>query len=546
MNACFSRWFDRARVSGRLLACAVSCSLAIGLFSNTCIGAVASDSPPEASGSTFNIFEFRILGNSTLPARRVEEVVYPFLGEGRTLGTVELARDALVGAYRAAGLGTVLVDIPEQTVDDGVVRLQVTEGRIESVRVAGAKYYSGRRLVAHLPSAVPGSVPVLPALQSELATLGSEARDRQITPVLKPGLTPGSVELDLEVQDRLPVHATLEVNNRYTADTAHLRSSASVSYENMFQRAEVMSVQVQTTPTDTSQVKVGVLNYMGRTSSPDWTWSAYAIRSNSQVAAIGTLNVIGNGTIVGWRVNDTFVATEHGSQTLTFGGDFKDFQQDVNLPKDISAKTPIRYALWTGQYAVNTSSSKFDSQSNLSMSLGARGVVNDEAQFAFSRYGAHAGFAVLRGASSLTWRLLRDWSLNARTSFQYSEQPLISNEQFSLGGVDTVRGFLDAEALVDSGVAAGLELRAPLLRWGALQAGPFVFYDRGFGMVQDPLSQQIKGGTVRDDLVGVGAGMRIKISQSLDALLDFSRPKVTASRTQVGDTRIDFSVRLSY
>jgi len=40
--------------------------------------------------------------------------------------------------------------------------------------------------------------------------------------------------------------------------------------------------------------------------------------------------------------------------------------------------------------------------------------------------------------------------------------------------------------------------------------------------------------------------MRMKISQSVDALLDFSRPKVTASRTQVGDTRVDFSVRLSY
>jgi len=509
-------------------------------------GGTADKVLADEADNRFSIFEFRVLGNSTLPARIVETAVYPFLGESRTLATVESARDALVAAYRAAGFGTVLVDIPEQTVDDGVVRLQVTEGRIESVRVAGAKYYSGRRLVARLPSAAPGSVPALPALQSELAALGSEARDRQITPILKPGATPGSIELDLEVQDRLPVHASLEVNNRYTADTAHLRSSASVSYENMFQRAEVVSLQVQTTPTDPSQVKVGVINYMGRLSSPDWTWSAYAIRSNSQVAAIGTLNVIGNGTIVGWRVNDTFVATEHGSQTLTFGGDFKDFHQDVNLPENISAKTPIRYALWTGQYAVNTTSAVMDSQSNLSVALGMRGIVNDEAQFEFSRYGAHAGFAVLRGASSLTWRLPRSWSLNARASFQYSEQPLISNEQFSLGGVDTVRGFLDAEALVDSGLAAGLELRTPLLHWGAFQAGPFVFYDRGFGMVQYPLSQQIKAGTVRDSLTGVGAGMRMKISQSVDALLDFSRPKVTASRTQVGDTRVDFSVRLSY
>ena len=90
----------------------------------------AAERPDSDQGARFNIFEFRVLGNSTLPAPIVEAAVYPFLGEQRTFSSVEQARDALVAAYRAAGLGTVLVDIPEQTVDDGVVRLQVTEGRI--------------------------------------------------------------------------------------------------------------------------------------------------------------------------------------------------------------------------------------------------------------------------------------------------------------------------------------------------------------------------------------------------------------------------------
>src|SRR5262249_32451566 len=135
--------------------------------------------PPAAAASdqTFDIQEFRVLGNTVLPVIKVETAVYPFLGPKKTLQVVEKARDALVAAYGEGGFGTVLVDIPEQSVEDGIVRLKVTEGRIERVRVTGARYYSERHIVSELPSLKPGTVPQLPQLQAELGQLANEARD---------------------------------------------------------------------------------------------------------------------------------------------------------------------------------------------------------------------------------------------------------------------------------------------------------------------------------------------------------------------------------
>ena len=495
---------------------------------------------------TFPIYEFRVLGNTKLPIRAIESAVYPLLGEGRSLAAVEAARDALVAAYRSAGFGTVLVDIPEQSVDDGVVRLQVTEGRIEKVRIAGARYYSERRILERLPAAKEGEIPNIPELQSQLSALQGEARDREVTPTLKPGSAPGTLVVDFGVKDALPLHGSLELNNRYSADTTRTRLVGSLSYENMFQRAETLGLQYQTAPQKPSEVEVFALTYLARTADPNRTWSAYAIRSKSDVAAIGTLAVIGNGTIIGARMNLTLASSVGHVQSLSFGGDWKDFGEDIRLPSDVSARTPIHYALWNVQYNYSAQGERLDVQHSIGVNLGIRGLGGNDAQFEFKRAGAHAGYSVLRGNSSLGWHLNRGWTLGARLAYQYSEQPLISNEQLALGGEDTVRGYLDAESLVDAGVVGAVELRTPGVTHGVSTFSGTLFYDRAYGMNQQPLNSEIASGSVRTDLAGWGLGLHYMVGQSLDAIVDWAMPEVRGSHTNARSSRFDFSVKYSF
>src|SRR5262245_55890187 len=137
--------------------------------------------------------EIRVLGNSKLPPLAVETAVYPHTGPGKNIEDIESARQALESAYRVAGYSTVFVDIPEQSVDDGVVRLRVTESKLERVRIEGARYFSARRIRAALPQATAGEVPNIPQLQRDLAQLNTETGDRTVTPVLAAGPRPGTV-----------------------------------------------------------------------------------------------------------------------------------------------------------------------------------------------------------------------------------------------------------------------------------------------------------------------------------------------------------------
>ena len=74
---------------------------------------------------TFNIYEFKVLVNTVLDNGKIEEAVYGFMGEEKTIVDVQKARTALEKTYHKAGYLTVSVNIPQQEVNDNGVQLQV-------------------------------------------------------------------------------------------------------------------------------------------------------------------------------------------------------------------------------------------------------------------------------------------------------------------------------------------------------------------------------------------------------------------------------------
>src|SRR5579859_1774715 len=162
----------------------------------------------------FDVMEYRVVGNTVLQVRDIERVLYPLLGTSKTFADVEVARKALEDFYHAEGYGTAFVDIPPQTIHSGIVRLHVTEGRIESTLIGGARYFPERDVIAKLPAATPGTVLQLSKLQEQLGAVNTQTPDRSVVPVLKAGSAPGTVDLSLKVNDTLPLHGSIELNNQ--------------------------------------------------------------------------------------------------------------------------------------------------------------------------------------------------------------------------------------------------------------------------------------------------------------------------------------------
>ncbi|MFN0161861.1 MAG: ShlB/FhaC/HecB family hemolysin secretion/activation protein, partial [Burkholderiales bacterium] len=318
--------------------------LAICLFASGLSGVdvFAQVTPaPGAAVERFDIMEFEIEGNSVLPVRRIEEAVTPFLGEGKSVRDVEAAREALEKAYQDAGFLTVFVDIPEQRVGEGVVVLRATEGRVARLKVAGSRYFSQGFIREKVPALAEGEVPDFGEVQLQLAAV-NRGEDRRVTPVLRAGRTPGTVEADLKVEDRLPLSGNLELNNRYSFDTTRLRLLGTLRYGNLWQRDHSVSLSFQTSPLDTNQVRVWSGTYALPTATPGGALAFYAVKSDSNVVSLGTTTILGRGEIVGARWIMPLPARGDLTHSLTLGLDAKHFRESLVFGSDTTV-TPIRY-----------------------------------------------------------------------------------------------------------------------------------------------------------------------------------------------------------
>ena len=499
-------------------------------------GQDASESPENREA--FNIFEYIVNGNTVLSVTQVEKAVYPFLGENRSIEDVEKARSALEKAFHEEGYLTVFVNIPEQEVNAGVVKLDVLEGKVEKLSVVGSRYYSLGKIKQNVTEFEEGHVPHFPTVQKQIASVNINA-DRVVAPVLRPGKSPGMVEVDLKVDDKFPLHASMELNDRYTPNTTKTRLSGNLRYDNLWQSDHSIGLGFQVTPEDTNEVKVFsatyVIPYKG-----DY-WAMYGVMSDSDISAVGDVNVLGNGNIYGLRyIHPMPSPIKSYNHNLTVGADYKDFKETTSLLGADSFNTPITYMPFLIGYTGNLMTPDSTTKLDLNFIFGTRGLVNDEQEFANKRFLARPNFSYLRGQLEHTHTLPYQWQAYASIGGQATGDSLISNEQYFLGGLDTVRGYLEASALGDTGANATAELRTPPLQkylpdWFT-EVRFLTFYDYGFARIRDPLPRQIE----QYILSSYGIGLDIKAHRGLFARLDYARALRTVGTVDDGDTRLHF------
>jgi hemolysin activation/secretion protein len=546
------------KILGMVLGGSVGVLALLGASHAAAAEALAQAANPAAPKpeARFDIAEFRVLGTHVLPREAIERAVYAYLGPDRTIDTVKQAADALEKAYKQAGYGAVYVDIPEQEVAGGIVRLQVTEGRLESVHVRGERYYSRRQILAGLPALETGTSPSLPALQKELGALNARTSDRVVTPVLKAGSDPGTVDVDLDVKDTMPLHGFVSYDNRHTADTTPNRATAALSYDNLWQRQDTVGLMYQSAPAKPSDAKVLIANYLAHVGATDSEAAFTYTRTYSNVLALGTLGVLGKGTIYGGHWIKPLESTPTDSQTFNLGADYKDVLTSVqpNTPTTTSTGSTsaapvtalVKYVNWSALYTGTWSRGGFLYSASGSANFGIRGAVNSSNEFENARYNAYPNYFYLHAGFGATQPLPGGLAFQERLNAQWSDSPLVNNEQFSLGGVDTVRGYLEAETLGDSGATGTLELHSPSVgpHLGSFLSPlyAFVFVDAGVATLVDALPSQRENIT----LWGKGVGLRLENIQGVTGSLDYAVPERDGLRTLRGDHRIDFSLRYGF
>jgi hemolysin activation/secretion protein len=490
--------------------------------------------------SKFYIRQYKVEGGKRLTGLEVGEAVYPFLGPGRTPNDVEQARAALEKVFHDKGYQTISVQIPEQDPRRGIIRLKVEEGRVGRLRVNGAKWFLPSRIRSEMPSVQEGTVPDFKQVEKEIVAVNRLA-DRRITPELKPGMEPGTVDIDLNVEDERPLHGSLELNNRYSADTTPLRLNGSVSYGNMFQLGHTLGASLQLAPENIEDALVYSAFYSARVSDKT-SLMANVTRQDSDISTLGGAAVAGNGGTVGMRMMVDLPTTAKFYQSFNFGMDYKNFDEDVVVGKS-TVSSPIEYYPLSASHSATWLADDHFTELNSSLILHLRGMGSGERDYTNKRFNASGNFIYLRADAAHTHDIKGGGQIFGKIQGQVSGQPLINNEQFAGGGLGTVRGYLEATALGDSGLIGTVELRSPtLIGKGDTSPDPanewrfHAFADAGILGIHDALVGQKS----RMGLSSVGVGSRIRYRELYHGSVDLAVPLIEQTNADDGDMRITF------
>ena len=202
------------------------------------------------AGPRFAVKKYLIEGNTVLTPQSMSAALTNIdgaFGTNVSFDGIRTAVTELQKTYREHGFVTVAVGVPQQKLANGTVKLQVTEGRLVLITVAGNRYFSSNNVMRALPSLHTNIILNGPIFQAELNRANAN-QDRQIYPVISPGPDPGTSALTLKVKDQVPIHGKVEFNNQNSPGTPDLRINTSAVYNNLWQLEHSIGVQYGFSP----------------------------------------------------------------------------------------------------------------------------------------------------------------------------------------------------------------------------------------------------------------------------------------------------------
>ena len=494
------------------------------------------------SGPRFDIARYAVDGVTLIPAASIDRALKPFTGNQRDFGTIQQALRAIEKAYADAGYTAVQVLLPEQELRNGEVRLVVKELKLGKLTVEGNKFFDEENIRRSLPDLKPGVAPNVDAIARNLRT-ANESPAKNTTILLRSSEQEDSIDAVARVVDQKQWRGAVTVDSTGTPSTGMLRLGVSAQHANLFNRDQVLSAQYITSPAYPSRVSIVGLGYhvplyrLG--DSLDLAYVYSDVNSGQVATSAGNFAISGGGHFYSARYNYNLPRRGNWDQRFIVGIDWREYSNSVLFNNTPGSTVPDQTV---HPVSVGYSARRRTQQDDLSLFLTALrnipgGSDGDAAAFNRSRAGADAAYTIWRFSASYLRVLPKDWQARVAVNGQLTNDALVAGEQFGLGGMDSVRGFIEREIANDRGVRSGLELYTPELPWGAEQG----FRTRALGFVDYGHMSRIRplpGEVASESVAGYGLGLRSAYGQSMNIRLDLGRVYQGGGLQNPGDTRL--------
>jgi len=484
--------------------------------------------PPEnipGVPQSITVEKFVVVGSTVFSPEQLATVLAPYTNRPISFAELFQARSAVTQLYFDNGYITSGAYIPPQALEGKVVQIQVLEGGLEDIQVTGTRSLNPNYVRSRV--ALSTDTPLnRDRLLEALQLLHLNPLIANISAELSVGTRPGQSLLEITVLEAQTSTFQFALDNGRSPAVGSFRRRIQANEANLFGQGDSVSLAYTNTDGSSSfdasysyplNPRNGMLSVAyGTTSSNviEPPFDLIDINSESRYYELSFRQPLIQTPSQEFAVG--LSANRRESETSLLNEPFRlSFGADERGRTRISA---LRFFQdWTGRDTRQVIAAR--SQFNLGVGAFDATINEDEPDSRFLSWQGQAQWVRL---------LAPDTLLLVRGDVQLSTTSLVPLEQFSLGGLQSVRGYRQDLLLSDNGAFASAEVRLPILRvpdWGAvLQVAPFVdigtSWNRG------------RSAPEPSTLASLGLGLVWQQSDRFTARIDYGIPLVSVSSTE--------------
>lgn len=495
---------------------------------------------PEFAEVRFTLRSVSFANAGSIDLALLDEAWRDSAGQEISVSQICEIRDRAATLLRRAGY-LAAVRVPVQTIENGEVRLDILAARLVGFQVRGDAGASEAQLSEYLQKMQ--AQPLFNTFEAErYLLLASSIPGLSARMTLRPAGAPGEVVGEVTVE-RTPVFVDFNAQNYGSNSVGRWGGIARVRVNGLTGLGDETTLGFYATP-DFDEQKVLQGTHEFRLGGDGLTLGTSATYAWTRPTLPGNLD-LESRTFV-WSTYARYPLSLRQAKSTWLSGGLDWVDQDIDavgvpLNRDrlrvLFARLESNWidpAAFSGRTNYSPAEPRWSARVMLEARQGIAGLgaspncgATPAACFGpgrtpTSRAEGDPAATVLRADAELIWRPVPDFTIALLPRAQYSADPLLAFEEYSVGNFTVGRGYDPGIASGDSGVGTGVELRLGSLvpannRELALQ--PFAFFDAALVWNEDTAF----AGIDPEEIYSVGGGVRV-------AYGDFLRLDMTAAK----------------
>ena len=490
------------------------------------------EEPPSGNFSqTIVVERFEVIGSTVFSAEELAQATAEFTK--RPISQTELfqARSKITELYVKNGYITSGALILPQTIQSGVVKIQVVEGKLEDIQVTGTRRLNPNYVRSRL--AIATSAPLnRQRLLEALQKLQLNPLIKNVTAELSAGSQPGTSLLEVKISEAKTFSGQIILDNGRSPSIGSFRRGLRLNEANLLGLGDDLSLGYTNTDGSNSfdasytlplNPRNGTLSFnYGTTSSHvieppfdfldidsasryyELTFRQPIIQTPTQELALG-LTASRRESDVSWILDRDRVPAPQ-----------------LSPGADEQGRTRVSALRFFQEWTSRNSREVIALRSQFSLGIDVlNATVNQDAP--------DSRFFAWQGQGQWARLLAPETLLLLRLNTQLASRTLLPIEQFGLGGQDSIRGYRQDYLLTDNGAFVSAEVQVPILRLpqinSILQVVPFVDFGVGW-------NSSGRNNPDPNTLASVGLGLRWAQSDRFTVRLDWGIPLISVNSNE--------------